>query len=63
MGPVVRKSDFLSCEQQRRRPACASTLSGQRLCYSLSGKNDLEDKVMNLELEIFCLMGLVHRFR
>ena len=26
------------CEQQRRRPACASTQSDQRLCYSLIGK-------------------------
>ena len=34
----VRNSDFVSCEQQRHRPACASAHSGQRLCYSLSGK-------------------------
>ena len=26
------------CEQQRRRPACASAQSDQRLCYSLIGK-------------------------
>ena len=26
------------CEQHRRRPACASTQSDQRLCYSLIGK-------------------------
>ena len=26
------------CEQQRRRPACASAQSDQRLCNSLSGK-------------------------
>ena len=26
------------CEQQRRRPACASAQSDQRLCYSLFGK-------------------------
>ena len=25
-------------KQQRRRPACAYVQSGQRLCYSLSGK-------------------------
>ena len=26
------------CEQQRRRPACTSAQSDQRLCYSLFGK-------------------------
>ena len=26
------------CEQQRRRPACASAQTDQRLCYSLTGK-------------------------
>ena len=26
------------CEQQRRRPACPSAQSDQRLCYSLIGK-------------------------
>ena len=26
------------CEQHRRRPACASAQSDQRLCYSLNGK-------------------------
>ena len=38
MGHVVRKSDFVVCEQQSRRPSCASAQSGKRLCYSLSGK-------------------------
>ena len=27
------------CEQQRRGPACASAQSGQRLSYSLAGKD------------------------
>ena len=27
------------CEQHRRRPACASAQSDQRLCYLLFGKN------------------------
>ena len=27
------------CEQHRRRPACASVQSDQRLCYSLFGKH------------------------
>ena len=30
-----RKFDFVACEQQRRRPACASTQFDQRLCSSL----------------------------
>ena len=32
---VICNSDFIANEQQRRRPACASAQSGQRLCYSL----------------------------
>ena len=32
-------SDFVTCKQQRRRPACTSTLSDQRLYYSLSEKS------------------------
>ena len=30
-----RKFDVVACEQQRRRPACASTQFDQRLCSSL----------------------------
>ena len=37
LGHVVRKTDFIVCEQ-RRRPAYASTQSDQSLCYSLSGE-------------------------
>ena len=29
------------CEQHRRRPACASAQSDQRLCYSLLGKHHM----------------------
>ena len=29
------------CEQQKRRPACASAQSDQRLCYSRFGKNHI----------------------
>ena len=29
------------CEQQRRRPACASAQSDQRLCYSLFGMHHI----------------------
>ena len=32
---VMRKPAFAICEQQRRRSACASVQSDQRLCYSL----------------------------
>ena len=35
MGPVMRKHAFAICEQQRRRSACVSAQSDQRLCYSL----------------------------
>ena len=34
----ARKPDFVACEQQRGRSACASTQSDQRLCYLLYGK-------------------------
>ena len=35
MSRVMRKPVFAICEQQRRRSACASVQSDQRLCYSL----------------------------
>ena len=38
MGLDARYPDFVACEQQRRRPACASAQSDERLCYSLSEK-------------------------
>ena len=38
VGLVVGKPDFVTCEQQRHRQACASAQSDQRLCYSRSGK-------------------------
>ena len=34
MGLDARNPDFVACEQQRRRPACASTQSDQCLYYS-----------------------------
>ena len=37
MGHIMTKSVFVICEQQRRRSACASTQSDQRLCCSLPG--------------------------
>ena len=33
----MRKPVYAICEQQRRRSACASTQSDQRLCCSLPG--------------------------
>ena len=38
MGLDAKKPVFRVCEQQRRRPACASAQSDQRLCYSVFGK-------------------------
>ena len=35
LSHVMRKPVFAICEQQRRRSACASSQSDQRLCYSL----------------------------
>ena len=33
--PVSRKPDFVACDQQRRRQACVSAQSYQRIRYSL----------------------------
>ena len=35
MSHVMRKSVYAICQQQRRRSACASAQSDQRICYSL----------------------------
>ena len=35
---IIWASSFRVCEQHRRRPACASAQSDQRLCYSFFGK-------------------------
>ena len=40
MGPDARKPDFVACEQQRCRTACAYAQSDQHLCFLLSGKNN-----------------------
>ena len=37
MSHVMRKPVYAICEQQRRRSACASVQSDQRLCCSLPG--------------------------
>ena len=36
MGIDARNPDFVTCEQQRRRPGCAFAQSDQRYCNSLS---------------------------
>ena len=36
MGLDARNPDFVPCEQQRRRPACVSAQSDQRLYFSPS---------------------------
>ena len=36
MSLDLRKPDFVVCEQQRHRSACAYVQSDQHLCYSLS---------------------------
>ena len=41
MGSTGEKLSLEVCEQQRRRPACASAKSDQRLCCSLFGKYDI----------------------
>ena len=40
LGLNARKADIVACEQQRCRPACASSQSDKRLCYSLLRKCD-----------------------
>ena len=38
VAPTRENLSSWVCEQQRRRPACASAQTDQRLCYSLIGK-------------------------
>ena len=38
MDRAERKPDVAACKRQRRRPACTSAQSDQRLCYSLLEK-------------------------
>ena len=40
-GLVARKPSSGVCKTTKRRPACASTQSDQRLCYSLFRKYDI----------------------
>ena len=41
-GPGCEKTSCLDLQTQRRRPACASTQSDQRLCYSLNRKKHIK---------------------
>ena len=41
MGHIMRKLVYATCEQQRRRSACASTQSDQHLCYPLPGEYNI----------------------
>ena len=41
VGILGRKPDFVACEKQRHRPACASARFEQHLCYSLAVKSAL----------------------
>ena len=41
-GLVAKNLSSGVCEQHRRRPACASAQSDQRLCYSLFRKNHIK---------------------
>ena len=36
MDLIAGNPDIVVCEQHRRKPACASAQTYQRLCYSLS---------------------------
>ena len=49
------KPDIAACEQQRRRPACASTQSKQRLGYSLYWKGR-DSPCCICEISIFWLV-------
>ena len=51
MDLVERKLDVAACERQRRRPACTSAQSDQRLCYSLLEKYNC--KLATLKIPAF----------
>ena len=55
-GPCREKKPyFVACEQQRRRPACTSAQSDQRLCYSLIGKYNILTCLMQTFNNLVCL--------
>ena len=61
MGPDARKPFIVLCEHQKRRPACTSAQSGQRICYLLSGeKYNLSSYMQNFVIlaSLCSLVGL-----
>ena len=52
MSQVIRKSAFAICEQQRRRSACVSAPSDQRLCYSLLRQDTSSFYIQNSSLQL-----------
>ena len=42
----MRKPYFVACEQQSRRPACASAQTDQRVCYALLGNYKSPNSLM-----------------
>ena len=61
LSHVMRKTVYAICEQQRRRSACASAQSDQRLCCSLPGWYNISSfYIRNFNLASFC--GCAGRF-
>ena len=56
MGLDARKHVFGVCEQQRRRPSCASLQTDQRLCYLLF--ESIISKNATSEIQIFLLVSV-----
>ena len=52
-GPRREKRVFGVCEQQRRRPACASPQSDQRLCFVIRFLESIIRKLATGEISIF----------
>ena len=55
MGFHARKTDYVACEQQKGRSACASAQSDQRLLFSLSGNDSIQTFFMQ---NLIILAGL-----
>ena len=59
IGPEGRKPVFWVCEQQRRRPACASAQSDQLLCYCYLESNI--SKLATSKISIFQLVSVAEQ--
>ena len=57
----ARNSAIGVCEQQRRRPACASAKSDQRLCYSLIEYYSIILKLAPSEISLFYLVSVAEK--